>query len=56
MGLIKEPKNIDLTVQSVPWSKEEMAQLSTIIKKAKNTKQTRQKSRIKDSSSKKHWA
>jgi len=56
MGLIKEPKNIDLTIQSVPWSKEELAQLSIIIEKAKKSKPTKTKSRIKGSTSKKHWA
>jgi hypothetical protein len=41
MGLIKEPKNIDLTIQSKPWNKEELAELSEIIKKAKTAKKTR---------------
>jgi len=35
MGLIKEPKNVDLTIQSKPWNEEELAELSTIIQKAK---------------------
>ena len=56
MGLIKEPKNVDLTVQSTPWTKDEMALLSAIIKKAKQTKKSRTKSRLKKSSSKQHWA
>ena len=57
MGLIKEPKNIDLTVQSTPWTMDELALLSAIIKKAKQAKNSRTKSRLKKtSSSKKHWA
>ncbi len=43
MGLIKEPKNIDLTIQSKPWNEEELAELSTIIQKAKKAKQARAK-------------
>ena len=27
MGLIKEPKNVDLTIQSKPWNEEELAPL-----------------------------
>ena len=43
MGLIKEPKNVDLTIQSKPWNEEELAELSTIIQKAKKAKKTRAK-------------
>jgi hypothetical protein len=41
MGLIKEPKNVDLTIQSKPWNEEELAELSEIIKKAKAAKKAR---------------
>jgi hypothetical protein len=41
MGLIREPKNVDLTIQSKPWNEEELAELSKIIKKAKTAKKTR---------------
>jgi hypothetical protein len=43
MGLIKEPKNVDLTIQSKPWTEEELAELSTIIQKAKKAKKARAK-------------
>ena len=43
MGLIKEPKNIDLTIQSKPWSEAELAELSEIIQKAKTAKKARAK-------------
>jgi hypothetical protein len=43
MGLIKEPKNIDLTIQSKPWNEEELAALSEIIQKAKKAKKARSK-------------
>ncbi len=35
MGLVKEPKNVDLVIQSTPWSKSELTELSIIIQKAK---------------------
>ena len=41
MGLIKEPKNVDLTIQSKPWNKEELAAFSEIIQKAKTAKKAR---------------
>ncbi len=40
MGLIKEPKNIDFTVQSEPWTEEELRDFRKIMNelKAKNAK------------------
>lgn len=40
MGLIKEPKNIDFTVQSEPWTEEELKDFREIMNelKAKNAK------------------
>ncbi len=40
MGLIKEPKNVDLSTKSEPWTKEELADFRKIIQdsKAKNAK------------------
>jgi len=40
MGLIKEPKNIDFTVQSKPWTEDELRDFRKIMNelKAKNTK------------------
>jgi len=46
MGLIKEPKNVDLTIQSTPWNAEELAALSDIIQKAKKTRKTRTKKKL----------
>jgi hypothetical protein len=43
MGLIKEPKNVDLVIQSKPWNEEELAELSRIIQKAKKAKKARAK-------------
>jgi hypothetical protein len=38
MGIIKEPKNVDFTVQSEPWTEEELRDFRKLIKelKAKN--------------------
>ncbi|MFN0187491.1 MAG: hypothetical protein ACKVQV_02185 [Bacteroidia bacterium] len=40
MGLIKEPKNIDLSTKSEPWTEEELADFRKIMHdiKAKNAK------------------
>ena len=40
MGLIKEPKNIDFTIKSEPWTKEELLDFRKIMKvlKAKTIK------------------
>ena len=40
MGLIKEPKNVDFTVQSGPWTEEELKDLRSLMNelKAKHTK------------------
>jgi len=40
MGLIKEPKNIDLSTKSEPWTKQELADFRKIMQsiKAKNAK------------------
>jgi hypothetical protein len=32
MGLIREPKNVDLTVLDKPWTKEELKEFSEFIK------------------------
>jgi hypothetical protein len=55
MGLIKEPKNVDLIIQSKPWSEKELAELSDIIQKAKKAKKTRAKKK-RLSKTKKHTA
>ncbi|MBN8653311.1 MAG: hypothetical protein J0L67_17925 [Cytophagales bacterium] len=33
MGLIKEPKNVDFTIKSEPWTKEELKQFRDVMKK-----------------------
>ncbi len=40
MGLIKEPKNVDFTVQSEPWTEEELRDFRKLMTelKAKNEK------------------
>ena len=40
MGLIKEPKNIDLSTQSEPWTEQELMDFRKIMQdiKAKNAK------------------
>lgn len=40
MGLIKEPKEIDLSTKSEPWTEQELADFRKLIKeiKAKNSK------------------
>jgi hypothetical protein len=40
MGLIKEPKNIDLSTKSEPWTEHELADFRKIMQdiKAKNAK------------------
>ena len=32
MGLIKEPKNVDFTIKSEPWTKEELKKFREIMK------------------------
>jgi hypothetical protein len=40
MGLIKEPKNVDFSTKSEPWTEKELADFRKIMQdiKAKNTK------------------
>ena len=40
MGLIREPKNVDFTVQSKPWTEEELRDFRKLMTelKAKNAK------------------
>lgn len=41
MGLIREPKNVDFSTKSEPWTEEELADFSKLIKeyKKKNNKE-----------------
>jgi hypothetical protein len=49
MGLIKEPKNVDFTVQSEPWTEEELKDFRKLMNelKAKNAKRKVQSPGIK---------
>ena len=49
MGIIKEPKDVDFTVQSEPWTEEELKDFREIMKelKAKNSKRIIQLSKSK---------
>ena len=52
MGLIKEPKNVDFTIQSEPWTEEELQEFRKLMNdlKVKNAKRkvlpSRQKKNI----------
>jgi hypothetical protein len=35
MGLIKEPKNVDFSTQSKPWTEKELADFRILMKKIK---------------------
>ena len=41
MGLIKEPINVDFTVQSEPWTEEELKDFRKIMKELKEKKSNR---------------
>ena len=38
MGLIREPKNVDLIIKSEPWTKDELKQFREIMKKQRERK------------------
>jgi hypothetical protein len=49
MGLIKEPRNIDFTVQSEPWTEEELRDFRKLMNelKSKNAKKKKHPSPAK---------
>lgn len=49
MGLIKEPKNIDFSIQSEPWTEEELKDFRKLMKelKAKTAKRKAKLSTLK---------
>ena len=51
MGLIKEPKNVDLSTKSEPWTEQELTDFRKIMEdiKAKNAKRKERSLRIKTS-------
>jgi len=50
MGLIKEPKNVDLSTKSEPWTEEELADFRKLMQdiKTKNAKRKERTSRTKN--------
>ena len=51
MGLIKEPKNVDLIINSKPWTEEDLAEFRAIMKKRKEAK-AKKKSKTSKTSTK----
>ncbi len=49
MGLTKEPKNVDLSTKSEPWTEQELADFRKIMQdiKAKNAKRKERSLRLK---------
>jgi hypothetical protein len=49
MGLIKEPKNVDLSTKSQPWTEQELTDFRKIMQdiKAKNSKRKEHSLRLK---------
>ena len=48
MGLIKEPKNVDLSTRSEPWTEQELADFRKIMRdiKAKNARRKERSLRL----------
>ena len=51
MGLIKEPKNVDFSMKSEPWTEEELKELSEFIKKSKAANRAGKKRRTRQKQS-----
>lgn len=53
MGLIKEPKNVDLSTKSEPWTEQELTDFRKIMQdiKAKNAKRKERALRLKTNKS-----
>lgn len=45
MGLIREPKNVDFTVQSKPWTEKELSDFRKLMTELK-TKNVKKKMRV----------
>lgn len=52
MGLIKEPKNVDLSTKSEPWTEQELTDFRKIMQKIKekNSKKRKRKIKVKEPS------
>lgn len=55
MALIKEPKNVDLSTKSEPWTEKELSDFRKIMKEIKAKNETRKK-RLRLKSNKKQPA
>ncbi len=55
MGLIKEPKNVDFTVKSKPWTREELKDFRKLMTelKTKNSEKILAKNKTKSTKKKK---
>lgn len=47
MGLIREPKKVDLIVKSEPWTEQELSDFRELMDKAKNKIPTRKERKNK---------
>ncbi len=47
MGLIKEPKNVDLSTKSEPWTEQELADFRKIMQRIKDKKAERNEQVLK---------
>ena len=47
MGTIKEPKNVDLSTKSEPWSEKELVEFRELMKQIKEKKSVREKRSMK---------
>lgn len=56
MGLIKEPKNVDLSTKSEPWTEKELADFRKIMQKIKAKNAKRKLLSLRPKSSKKQPA
>jgi len=52
MGLIREPKNVDFSMKSEPWTEEELKELGEFIKKRKAAYLAHEKRKRKKKSAK----
>jgi hypothetical protein len=46
MGLIKEPKNVDFTIKSKPWSQKELKDFRKLMVELKEKNKTRESKKV----------
>jgi hypothetical protein len=56
MGLIKEPRNVDLSTKSEPWTEQELIDFRKIMQNIKEKNAKRKKPSLRFSKSKKQTA